>query len=84
MSNDGGQAFPRPTKILKSHFGTEDEIESYEGMTLRDYFGAMALSGMITNGLELAKEGNDIDDKMISKMCYAIADAMIAERGKDV
>jgi len=65
--NDGGPAFPVP------HSGTH----SY-GMTLRDYFAAAALKGLIASP--------SIDDAMstiqICACAYEWADAMLAERAK--
>jgi hypothetical protein len=66
--NDGGPAFPH----------TKDSIHQYgcEGMTLRDYFAAKALSGMLADS-ECKGEPDDF-----SKHAYMFADAMIAERSK--
>ena len=46
------------------------------GMTLRDYFAGQALSSQKFNYLD------DIHREMLSRQCYALADAMIAERSK--
>ena len=54
--NDGGSAFP--TETLHGH--------DY-GMTLRDYFAAMAINEV----------GWHNDIKKSAAMCYEIADAMI-------
>ena len=49
------------------------------GMTLRDYFAAKAMQGTMTeSNLGFTQE----DYEKISKICYSIADAMIAEREK--
>ena len=50
-------------------------IEKYQGMTLRDYFAAKALQGL------LASEVNDSMQEFISRS-YKIADAMMEERLK--
>jgi len=47
------------------------------GMTLRDYFSAAALTGMLSNV-------ETVDDVPYISICaYRIADAMLKERGKD-
>jgi hypothetical protein len=45
------------------------------GMTLRDWFAGMALSGNI------GKLVDSSDPKTIAQYAYALADAMLAERG---
>ena len=47
------------------------------GLTLRDYFAAMAMQGMRAS--EWHVNTSDVD---ISHKAYAQADAMLAERGK--
>lgn len=76
--NDGGPAFPKQ--------GVEDGygkvVGEVRGMTLRDYFAAKALQGMIAG----ADFTIDIDGPMLgigrAKIAYAMADAMLAARGK--
>lgn len=67
MKNDGGQAFP--TDVDRASRGV------VPGMSLRDYFAASALQGMISH-----------DDsgslKLFACAAYEFADAMIAEREK--
>ena len=41
--NDGGQAFPRAVQF-------DDAFINGHGMTLRDYFAAAALQGILANG----------------------------------
>ena len=52
-----------------------------EGMTLRDYFAAKAMQGMIASGVTV-----DIDKEYIfqtrAETAYAIADAMMKARDK--
>jgi hypothetical protein len=62
---DGGQAFPRP-------------FEGATGMTLRDYFAAAALTGLIASNDEGA--GDRLTE--IPEYAYQIADAMLKERSK--
>lgn len=70
----GGLAFPRPG--VKDGYGNISG--GTEGMTLRDYFAAQALREVIaSDGYEIA-EGRSL----LAANCYAIADAMLAERQK--
>jgi hypothetical protein len=68
--NNGGPAFPT-TK--ESHL-----MICSEGMTLRDYFAAKAMQGM----LEMA-EYRDLTSEGYARGAYRVADAMLAEREKD-
>ena len=52
------------------------------GMTLRDYFAAQALTGLI------ARRPTPVDSELhvhvsLSKLAYAIADAMLGQRGRN-
>jgi hypothetical protein len=60
--NDSSSAFPEP---LHAQCG---------GMSLRDYFAAQALSGLLAC--------ND-NAHGLASLCYKIADAMIAQRDKE-
>jgi hypothetical protein len=71
---DGGQAFPLPiTLSAEGH-----EHIAYPGMTLRDYFAAKAMLGIII--------GNRADESALTigaaKDAYAVADAMLRARGQ--
>jgi hypothetical protein len=66
---DGGPAFPT---MLYEHGGESD------GMTLRDYFAAKAMQGMLANDIECGPEQVPI----IVASAYILADAMIQERSK--
>lgn len=63
--NDGGPAFP-----------TMDNSEHYRhmGMTLRDYFAASALTGLLSNPAEVGKWVSFADG------AYKCADAMLKAR----
>jgi hypothetical protein len=56
------KAFPNPHRT--------DEL----GMTLRDYFAAQALSGLINYSPE------PDEHEAIAKLCYSLADAMLKAR----
>lgn len=47
-----------------------------EGMTLRDYFAAKAMQGIITT----IENANMLSEERCAKWCYEMADAMLKER----
>ena len=77
--NDAGPAFPQPAiydpireKVYQaSAYGCD------AGMTLRDYFAAKALQGMVAS--EYAAR---LDLLLWAEHAYAMADAMLEERQK--
>jgi len=77
-SRDGGSAFPVMLRVDDIAMAQE------EGMTLRDYFAAKALSAMDFDKIlsEAKTEANEVV-KHRAWICYSIADAMIAERERD-
>ena len=64
-TNTGGPAFPVPSEWEKH----------WDGMTLRDYFAAKAMQGMLAAG-----EG--VPNEKLAKWAYDVAGAMLAERAK--
>ena len=80
--DDGGPAFP--TLYLNGSDGAQFQSTD-GGMTLRDYFAAKALAGGITTATGLgglsAQELSEVL-RPFARICYAAADAMIAERAK--
>lgn len=73
--NDGGPAFPA------QEFNADLSI----GMSLRDYFAAKAMQGLLSNETAVSNLYNVLGDdfpKGLATKCYQMADAMIAERGK--
>ena len=48
-----------------------------EGMTLRDYFAAKALQGLIASDLKF-----DLDPETLSEFSYNLADDMLKQRNK--
>ena len=57
-----------------------------EGMTLRDYFAAKAMNGMLETAIDWFPTGRDADEssleifKDLARDSYAIADAMLKAR----
>ena len=68
----GGSAFPSPGVVM-SH----GQQGAYEGMTLRDYFAAAAMQGLLA---DYQTDGKDTD---FARRSYKLADAMLAEREKE-
>lgn len=68
---NGGPAFPTTFE----HYGNG-------GMTLRDYFAARAMQGVLSGYSGNVGVGMDEANSGISACAYAIADAMLKERRK--
>ena len=68
---DGGPAFAQPVGLAHLEFKSPDK-----GLTVRDYFAAMAVNGLIA---ERTRYDFDID---VARRAFEIADAMIQERDK--
>ena len=80
--NNGGPAFPglHPSKEC---------TYKDSGMTLRDWFAAKAMQGIYACPVQLYRaDGTPMPDPItsadIAKMAYEEADAMLAEREKDI
>ena len=80
-NNDGGPAFPNG--LCDSSSGAFHLID---GMSLRDYFAAKAMQGMLSNPYymeemyEYFKGDNLKIGKSICESAYAVADAMLKAR----
>jgi hypothetical protein len=70
---DGGSAFPIDSYMLNPN-ATEKEIKEAQGMSLRDYFAAAALQGLVQGEFERFRH--------LATDAYMIADCMLAERAK--
>ena len=73
MVNNGGPAFPNPYQLAAN-----------QGMTMRDYFAAKAMQGILSDTLGAGLETFNVEAR--AKMAYRMADAMLAVRegGSDV
>ena len=74
MKDDGGPAFPIPES---------DEFNPCDGMSLRDYFAAQAMAGILASAEEVADR--DLGPgasraAVIASQAYFIADAMLKQR----
>lgn len=81
-TNTGGPAFPIDSKITPSR----EQEAAWCGMTLRDYFAAKALQGMLTSDMDYEEESRLRKDfkaycDNIAESAYDYADAMIRARG---
>ena len=80
MKNTGGPAFPRnhvPGSVTTDGEGRQYHtpfMPAQEGMTLRDYFAAAALQGLLAS--------TKTADGSAVVSAYRVADAMLAERDK--
>lgn len=79
------KAFPRPHS---ADAYAHQQIESQEGMTLRDYFAAKALQGFCGDreqwhALMMDSKGKGDSSEYVAKQMYEVADAMLIERNKD-
>lgn len=71
--DNGGPAFPVP--------GLHNDAD-FNGMSLRDYFAAKALQGMLTTSGAPALNGLDGFEKFTAKAAYLMADEMLKARGQ--
>ena len=76
--DDGGSAYPTATydQYAAMH-GIGVTITDEKGMTLRDYFAAAALQGLLAHVIGVA---NARDEHDYAKRCYQYADAMLKAR----
>jgi hypothetical protein len=76
--NTGGPAFP--CEFSNSGY-------DYAGLTIRDYFAAKAMEKIQWHFVDYGGNTRETMDRRMSEAqaawCYAIADAMIAEREKN-
>ena len=69
----GGPAFP------ESYVGTDMPHEGIgNGMTMRDYFAAKAMNGLLANPVDSLT----YEDDSVAESAYKMADAMLAARSK--
>jgi len=75
--NDGGPAFPQTHDSWSGALPPAPPVPS--GMSLRDFFAAAALAGVIQ---ARSQAGLDIGQESVAEECYELADALIEQRGK--
>jgi len=79
--NDGGPAYPTTQTKHFPGMGSGSYVESEDGMSLRDWFAGMALQGWLAS---FGASAHVEDIPALSGFSYEIADAMIAERSKEI
>ena len=72
----GGPAFPFECQ------GPTTAPEFYYGMTLRDYFAAKAMQGLLSSPRAPLGGKEDVTDLLIAKLAYVTADAMLKARNE--
>ena len=84
MRNNGGPAFPVQKEMLSTKIeqGHLSEITTIPGMTLRDYFAAKAMQGILSCFHEYQEIADVTGDKTEAraKLAYKLADAMLEEK----
>ena len=79
--NDGGAAFPIPSYLDKpTENGERLIIMESNGISLRDYFAAKAMQGLLAS--QIHGFSNTLSEGPWATMAYNMADAMLAERKK--
>jgi hypothetical protein len=72
---DGGPAFPQPPC---PDCGTQHAPEHVPGMSLRDYFAAKALNGMLAS--DSSVDRTKVNKAKWAEVAYEFADAMLKAR----
>lgn len=74
--NNGGPAFPEIGNVA-----CNSDWQSESGMTLRDYFAAKAMQGVMASGTAMSI-GTNHEEAMVgmARAFYSMADAMIKAR----
>jgi hypothetical protein len=70
-------AFPRPLSV--DDVDPDITYPAHVGMTLRDYFAAKAMQGLIASPRG-TPDGSDATDEYYAKNAYIMADAMLKAR----
>jgi hypothetical protein len=77
--DDGGPVYPGQWIDSLPTTGEQVVRDQWEGMSLRDYFAAKAMHGILAN--EGVKVTDDYE-KVVADWAYHFADAMLKERKK--
>jgi hypothetical protein len=86
-TNDGGPAFPSALEWRETRWreGVETAVagtydNGHDGMSLRDYFAAQALNGVLSDSDMRPASEEECDH--LARRCYLMADAMLTARAK--
>ena len=82
MSDTSGPAFPALGFVVPHDLAREGVavLGRTQGMTLRDYFAAKAMQGILAGDQPICKDPDPTT--IIAQVAYMIADAMLKERAK--
>ena len=80
-ARNGGPAFPSGVVKYLANGGISRKSPLYEGITMRDYFAAKAMQGLLASPRG-TPSGDPATDFYYAKTAYIMADAMLAEREK--
>lgn len=78
--DNGGPAFPREDYQANGSAGFGGLGQ--EGLSMREYYAAKAMSGLISGSMAYGSPFGIGDEKQIAKYAFIIADAMLSEGGK--
>lgn len=78
---DGGPAFPVSTGNASEGHQDGHSTWQFPGMTLRDYFAAKAMQGMVAHDPESFARVGEVIGEAIARQAYSVADAMLDARG---
>jgi len=78
-TNTGGPAFPHTVEYKGADCGG---VVPYGGMTLRDYFAAKAMAGMLADPdtARTVQKARRKMDEAVAELAYMYADAMLKAR----
>ena len=71
MVKDGGPAFPNYNVVM---------TKEGQGMTLRDYFAAKAMQGILASYPKWTHNGEQVEPEELARIAYVSADAMLKTR----
>ena len=84
----GGQAFPGGESYESvdpaGNSTRHSKAPYFKGMTIRDYFAAKAMQGFYASLIAEPESDPDYFHENVAKAAYKQADAMLAEREKEV
>jgi hypothetical protein len=88
-TNNGGPAFPAIREFRETNRNLQFVVDNGDdGMSLRDYFAAAALSGLLANAKVLTQLTERADEKgipfgdVVCETAHDFADGMLRERVK--
>ena len=80
LAQTGGPAYPGGVNSVYTHIDPGEPTQ--QGMALRDYLAGQALTGMLA-GHTMVDGKACLEQGDLAVGAYRIADAMLAERGKE-